>query len=769
MIMQDCTLAPTLDLTNCDREPIHIPGYIQPHGLLFVLHGPELTICQISQNSADYVGMTPAQLLNQPITLLFAPHECEQFTQALFAAKQNESNCLSIPITVKGEAYLFDGLVHRHNDLLILELENRRCINAINWPGQARVDQHFLLVSQTIKRLHDTVGLRAACAVLAEEVRNYTDFDRVMVYKFHADGHGEVIAEAMAAGQEAFLGLHYPASDIPQQARQLYIRNWVRAITDVNYTPVAITPTLNPLTDAPLDLSHSVLRSVSPMHIQYLRNMGVTASMSISLIHNGQLWGLIACHHRTPKHLTYQERSACELLGVVMSLQLVTKEFSEDAVAESRQQQIQARLLHAVAEDGIREGLAADSQDLLALVDAEGAAIVFADECKLVGQTPPATDVRALVAWLQQQPASGDLSSPIFQTNSLSAIYPAAAAYRACASGLLAIPLAKAQGDYLLFFRPEVLQTVNWGGDPNKPVEVHNDGLATLTPRRSFALWQQTVAYKSLAWKAGHSAIASELRNALIVFIIERAQELTRVNQQLQQRNSELDSFAYVASHDLKEPLRGINSYAFYLSENYQTQLDSEAQARLQSLMRLTRRMDDLLDSLLHFSRVGRTDMQREAVDLNEVLDEALEMISARREETGGEIRVPRPLPVVECDRMRIREVFTNLLSNGLKYNDKAARWVEVGYQTPPQASPQASLGNGPLQFYIRDNGIGIKSRYHEQVFQMFKRLHGREQFGGGTGAGLTITQKIIERHGGRIWVESVYGEGSTFYFTLQA
>ena len=298
---------------------------------------------------------------------------------------------------------------------------------------------------------------------------------------------------------------------------------------------------------------------------------------------------------------------------------------------------------------------------------------------------------------------------------------------------------------------------------------MHNDGSATLTPRRSFALWQETVAYKSLAWKAGHSAIARELRNALIVFIIEHAQELTRVNQQLQQRNSELDSFAYVASHDLKEPLRGINSCAFYLSENYQTQLDSEAQARLQSLMRLTRRMDDLLDSLLHFSRVGRTDMQREAVDLNEVLDEALEMISARREETGGEIRVPRPLPVVECDRMRIREVFTNLLSNGLKYNDKAVRWVEVGYQTPQQSSPRASLGNGPVQFYIRDNGIGIKSRYHEQVFQMFKRLHGREQFGGGTGAGLTITQKIIERHGGRIWVESVYGEGSTFYFTLQA
>lgn len=760
-MMQETTTIPAPDLSSCDREPIHIPGRIQPYGVLFALQEPDLTICQLSANCADHVGLSPQQLLHQPISVLFEPATCPVLTKALREAKATESTFLTIPITVQDQPYLFDGLVRRLPNCLLLELENRRPIHGAQWPDQGAFDHQFILVSRTIARLQATTGLRDACHILVQEVRNFTDFDRVMIYKFHKDGHGEVIAEARAPDQESFLGLHYPASDIPQQARRLYIQNWLRIIADVNYTPAPLIPTINPITNAPLDLSHAVLRSVSPVHLQYLQNMGVTASMSISLVHEGQLWGLIACHNRTPKQLTYQTRTACELLGVVMSLQLVTKELGEDATEETRRRQIYARLLHAVAEDGLIEGLTADGQDLLALTEAEGAAVLFEDECKLVGATPPLAAIRALVAWLQQQPPNHDSYAPIFQSNSLSTLYPPAADFRESASGLLAIPLAKAQGGYLLFFRPEVIQVVNWGGNPNKPVEVGADGAGSLTPRKSFALWQETVERQSIPWKNGHSAIARDLRNALIVFIIERAQELARVNQELTRRNHELDSFAYVASHDLKEPLRGINSYAFYLRENYEDKLDSEARARLHGLMRLTQRMDDLLDSLLHFSRVGRTDMQPEMVDLNEVLEEAIEMISARREETGGAIRIPRPLPILECDRMRVREVFTNLLSNALKYNNKVDKWVEVGYQ--------AIEGNHPTQFYVRDNGIGIKSRYYDQVFQMFKRLHSRDQFGGGTGAGLTITQKIIERHGGRIWVESVYGEGSTFYFTLHA
>ena len=759
-MMQETLSSPTLDLTTCDREPIHLPGRIQPHGVLLALEEPTLTIRQLSQNSEVHLGVPPEQLLNQPFDGLLAPSECAALRQSLLNSTTGAPNFLSITLVLQGKQRCFDAIIHRHDGLLIVELENPRVSDDDAKPTGSADELYLVLMRRVMARLQAASTLSEACAVLAQEVRAFTDFDRVMVYKFYEDEHGEVIAEALANGQESFLGLHYPASDIPQQARRLYTLNWLRAIVDAHYTPVELVPTLNPLTNAPLDLSYAVLRSVSPVHLQYMHNMGVASSMSISLLHDGQLWGLIACHHRTPKYLPYHTRLTCELLGVVMSVQLVMKEFTEDAVDERHRQQINTRLLHAVAEDGLIEGLTADSQDFLALMEAEGAAILFEDSCQLVGQTPPLAEVKALVSWLQQQPNAGATAAPLFHTDSLPALYPPAQAYKIQAAGLLAITLAKAQGDYILFFRPEVRQTVNWSGNPHKPVEMGGDGAAVLTPRKSFALWQETVDGKALPWKPSQRTLAQELRSALIVFIIERAQQMAQINQELERRNSELDAFAYVASHDLKEPLRGINSYAYYLNENYQDKLDPEAQSRLQGLMRLTKRMDDLLDSLLHFSRVGRTEMQREAVDLNEVLAEALEMINARREETGGAIRIPQKLPIVDCDRIRVREVFTNLLSNGLKYNHKAERWVEVGYQQPTA---------GPLQFYVRDNGIGIKARYHEQIFQMFKRLHSREEYGGGTGAGLTITKKIIERHGGKIWVESVFGEGATFYFTLQA
>lgn len=756
---QETPLSPTLDLTTCDREPIHIPGRIQPHGVLLALEEPTLTVRQVSQNSFRYLGRTPEDLLNQPIDGLLLPEECAAIRQSFLNSTTGAPNFLPITVVAQGELRRFDAIIHRHDGLLIVELENQRTLGANEKSGTGADDLYLVLMRRMMAHLQTSSALREACSLLVQEIQTFTGFDRVMIYKFHEDDHGEVIAEALAAGQESFLGLHYPASDIPWQARRLYTLNWLRAIIDAHYTPVELVPPLNPFTNAPLDLSYSVLRSVSPVHLQYMHNMGVASSMSISLLHDGKLWGLIACHHRTPKYLPYQMRLTCELLGVVISVQLVMKEFTEDAIDERHRHQINSRLLHAVVEDGLCEGLAADTQDLLTLTDADGAAIFFEDACKLVGQTPPLEEVKALVGWLQQQPPESPLWAPVFYTDSLSTLYPPALAYKEKASGLLGITLAKAQGDYILFFRPEVLQTVNWSGNPHKPVEIGTDGAAILTPRRSFALWQETVDRKSLPWTPSQRTFAQELRSTLIVFIIERAQQMAQMNQELQRRNTELDAFAYIASHDLKEPLRGINNYAYYLNENYQDKLDTDAQSRLQGLMRLTKRMDDLLDSLLHFSRVGRTEMQTEEVDLNEVLAEALEMINARREETGGTIRIPQRMPTIHCDRVRVREVFTNLLSNGLKYNNKAERWVEVGYQQPAE---------GSVQFYVRDNGLGIKTRYHEQIFQMFKRLHSREEYGGGTGAGLTIAKKIIERHGGKIWVESVFGEGTTFYFTLQ-
>jgi light-regulated signal transduction histidine kinase (bacteriophytochrome) len=262
---------------------------------------------------------------------------------------------------------------------------------------------------------------------------------------------------------------------------------------------------------------------------------------------------------------------------------------------------------------------------------------------------------------------------------------------------------------------------------------------------------------------------ASAFASVASGLLVSRAERLADLNADLTRSNEELDAFAYVASHDLKEPLRGIYKYAHQLLEDAAV-ADEQNRKKLEGLMRLTVRMDSLLDSLLYFSRVGRETLLTEVTDLNEVVAEAVEMVDARRTEGPTEIVIPRPLPNIRCDRVRCREIFVNLLSNALKYNDKPQKRVEVGFIAPSEDHRRPGFPEGvsglPI-YYVKDNGIGIPVRHFEQVFKMFKRLHGRDEFGGGTGAGLTIVQKLVERHHGRVWLESTPGTGTTFYFTL--
>ena len=250
-----------------------------------------------------------------------------------------------------------------------------------------------------------------------------------------------------------------------------------------------------------------------------------------------------------------------------------------------------------------------------------------------------------------------------------------------------------------------------------------------------------------------------EAKEALEARVAERTAELERSNEELHQSNKELDDFAYIASHDLKEPLRGIHNFSSFLIEDYAAQLDEEGRAKLETLMRLTKRMETLIDSLLQFSRLGRVDLAVTRVDLGEIVAGILDSLAISLRQEGVEVRVPRPLPVVRADRVRVGEIFHNLIVNAMKYNDKPQKWIEIGWQ---------QNGAGPPVFHVSDNGIGIPERHRESVFRIFKRLHGREKFGGGTGAGLTIVKKIVERHHGRIWLESSAGQGTTFYFTLQ-
>jgi signal transduction histidine kinase len=239
----------------------------------------------------------------------------------------------------------------------------------------------------------------------------------------------------------------------------------------------------------------------------------------------------------------------------------------------------------------------------------------------------------------------------------------------------------------------------------------------------------------------------------------QRVAERTAV---LQQSNEEIQQFAQVVSHDLKEPLRGMHNYIHLLLEDLSNTVNGEARAKLQTVAHLAQRMEDLINSLLHFGRLGQENLAYEETDLSVVVQEILGLLHITLTQQGIEVRIPHTLPVIQCDRSRVREVFHNLILNAIKYNDKPHKWVEIG------VLPSPPVGMTPIStFYVRDNGLGIRPQHMEMIFAMFKRLHPRDDYGGGTGAGLTIAKKIIERHGGTLWVESTYGAGSTFYFTL--
>ncbi|GAA6622493.1 ATP-binding protein [Scytonema sp. NUACC26] len=772
MNIQSFISAQNIQSENYVREPIHSPGFIQPHGLFLVLSEPDLEILHISNNTENLLGLPAQKYLGQYLSILLESGQIAAIEGCLQGNFEN-INPLKLSVSSHGKSCLFNGVIHRspQNDL-ILELE------PCSSEGSHGFSNFYSLTRNALTQMQQASNLSELSAAIVKEVRKMTGFDRVMVYRFDENSCGEVIAEDKSEEIEPYLGLRYPDFDIPPHAKYLYTLNPLRLIADVNYQPVIITskpqstsssssPTQNspqslipnrqsPIAN-PLDLTYSVLRSVSPCHIQYLKNMGVGASMSISLVKDRKLWGLVACHHQTPRFVSYEIRTACEFLGKVMSLELASKEENENLEYKLQLKCSQTKFIDTVAQSqDFAEALLQDRVSLLQLVHAEGAVVCADGHLTLIGKTPSEAAIHDLISWL-----SNKFQNYLFVSDSLSKLYPKAIEFKDVASGLLALSIARIRNNYVLWFRPERLQYVNWAGNPQQVNTVAPDGSLTLCPRKSFELWQEQVNGTSLPWQSFEIDGAIELRSAIVGIVLRKADELAAINLELERSNNELDAFSYIASHDLKEPLRGIHNYSTFLLEDYAKVLDNEGVSKLETLVRLTKRMEDLINSLLHFSRLGRQELNVGLIDCDELVQNVSEIFRMSLGNSNINIRIPKPLPTIWGDRILLEEVLINLIGNGFKYNDNLEKWVEIGYLD--SIDQQKSLGT----FYVKDNGIGIREKHLETIFRIFKRLHAPGKYGGGTGAGLTIVKKIIERHDGKIWVESTSGQGSTFYFTL--
>jgi two-component system, chemotaxis family, sensor kinase Cph1 len=737
---------PSINVTSLKEAPIHTSRQIQPHGVLLVLAEPELKILQVSNNTWSVFGIEPEKMLEKKLEDLLDSFQLERIQAGLAEDNLEFINPTKIWVRKKGDDYVvFDAVFHRNPEgFLILELE----------PAFSQENIAFLsfyhLARASINQLEKSSNLRDFCQIIVQEVRKVTGFDRVMLYKFDDDGHGSVIAEEKLEILEPYLGLHYPESDIPKPARKLFASNSIRIIPDAKAEPVQLVPATNPVSQRSLDLTNSILRSAANCHVEYLHNMGVGASLTISLIKDQKLWGLIACHHQTPKFVSYELRKACEFLGRVIFAEISAREETEDYDYRMNLTHIQSLLVEYMSqEENFIDGLVKHQPNLLDLTSAQGAAVCFGDRCTLIGETPSEEDLNFLVQWLKN-----NVNEEVFYTNSLPQVYPDAERFKNVASGLLAIPISKR--NYVLWFRPEVIQTVNWGGDPNKAFEVsQTDGNVRLCPRKSFELWKETVRLTSLPWQFVEIKAALELRKAIVNIVLRQADELAQLAQDLERSNAELKKFAYVASHDLQEPLNQVANYVQLLEMRYNEELDEDAKEFISFAVQGVSLMQTLIDDVLAYSKVDTQAIAFQLTEVETALQRALSNLRQRIAETGT-IITHDPLPTVMAGSTQLMQLFQNLIANAIKFRS----------DQPPQIHVGAERLEDEWLFWVRDNGIGIDPRFSDRIFVIFQRLHTRDEYAG-TGMGLAICKKIAECHRGRIWVESQLGEGATFYFTI--
>ncbi|WP_210492606.1 ATP-binding protein [Microvirga antarctica] len=724
----------------CAREPIHIPGSIQPNGLLLGIRRADLAVIYATANVASAFNLAEGSVLGSDLRALLPG--LAHLAETLGVVSEETGARHLGPVTVAtGEGQrTFDAVLSGGQDLAILELEDA--------PAGLTVAEFHPALRSFIAGLQgaSTVGL--LCQLAADDIRRMTAFDRVLVYRFDSDWHGMVVGESRNDVLPSCLDLHFPASDIPAQARALYRRNRLRLIADANYTPIPIETHET----APLDLSDSVLRSVSPVHLEYMRNMGTMASMSISIMRDGELWGLVSCHSVAPRKVSLSVRNACDFLTQIFSLQLEAREKSAHAERRMRLRGVQTRLLaHMASEDFFINGLVNNPAELLDLAGATGAAVLSGHHVWLRGDTPCEAEVRALYTWLAQEN-----SDDVFATDSLAAVYPAALSFADKASGLLSISISKIHASYVMWFRPEVVETVQWAGDPRQKDSPDGNGATRLNPRHSFEAWKEIVRGHCVAWNAAEIEAVTELRHTLVGIVLRRAEELAALSDELTRSNKELEAFSYSVSHDLRAPFRHIVGYSELLKKQEGASLSERGRRYVDTIIESAFTAGTLVDHLLSFSQMGRTALNPRRVPTRELVEEVRERLLL---EIGDRAIVWTigDLPVVQADAMMIRLVVENLLSNAVKYTRRRdVAQIAVGCERQ----------DDEWVFFVRDNGVGFDMQYVGKLFGVFQRLHRMEDFEG-TGIGLANVRRIVERHGGRTWAEGAIDQGATVFFSL--
>lgn len=541
-----------VDLSTCDLEPIHIIGRIQSFGWLISLSS-DWIINHVSSNCGELFDCAPTDMIGRATTDFLSPgllHDIRTRLQILSGSSSVER---LFEVDLHGDGRCFDIALHASGQSFVLEFEPSELHRHRDYVGYVR---------PMIDRMRNAADTQQLCTSAARHLRALTGFDRVVIYRFNASGAGEVIAESLNGGVDSFQGLHFPASDIPAQARRLYTRNILRIISDVDDPTVPIIPTTNPF-GAPLDLSMSGLRAVSPIHIEYLRNMGVKASMSVSIMRRGKLWGLMACHHHSPLRLSYAVRTASELFGEFFSYLLDQKESDHSFEKRGASMRLHDEIMARVAAGGSLLSAFEDFADSIGKVIPFDGIVGWVDgQFMSRGSTPTRQQFEGLARFLNTAGANS-----IWSTENLGLVYAPATEFAQSASGLLALPVSRTPRDYIVLFRTEQLREIRWAGDPEKKMEPGPDGLR-LRPRKSFESWKEERRGYSREWTSEEVSAAESLRITLLEVVLRLADA---ANIEREQANKQQDMLIAELNHRVRNILNLIRGLVTQSKEGAET------------------------------------------------------------------------------------------------------------------------------------------------------------------------------------------------------
>ncbi|WP_427873460.1 ATP-binding protein [Flavobacterium sp. MMS24-S5] len=741
MKIKDIVNRDIVTLTNCEHEPIHIPGQIQPHGfLLGITLQWKIDFC--TENVAAYFGISHNQMLGKDFATVFGVTAENE----ILAYTNGDEFKDAFPLEIELLGSLFQINIHKSEGIYILEAE-------LLFADQEKLADAYKQTIQFVSQMNKTTSLKDLCALVAQGTREITGYDRVMIYRFDEQYNGEVFAEDCREDLEPFLGLHYPHTDIPAQARELYIKNLLRLIVDIDYEPVPIY-TVDDKEGKNLDLSLSILRSTSPIHVEYLKNIGVGATLTISLIHHGKLWGLIACHHYSKKNISPEIRLAAKLQGQFITSQIDIRQ-SNDEYLSAQKTNLALEQLTSLELPVLKESLEkiVSTPQLLEIANASGVSIITRDKIYKNGLTPSDEQIIDLLRHLKSKK-----NTDFFSTNKISDHFPEFDENSNFA-GIIYHSLGN--NGHVIWFRPETISEIKWGGNPEKRIVKDSKGLH---PGNSYNIYKQIVKNQSSNWKLYEINAASQythtLYNHLILIMLSEEEEKYRSQSEiLKETNSELENINWISTHDLQEPLRKIQLITSKMLSELDVISTESISNSLQRVSKSANRMSGLLEDILKYTRIKNTREKLEEVDLNKILKSTIKEMHETIAESNAIIEHEN-LPEVHAISFLMRQLFNNILQNSIKYasSERQPKIVITASQEPVMIHDRYKVYCHWVRF--SDNGIGFEQQYAESIFKVFTRLHTQEHYTG-SGIGLALCKKIMQTVGGDIQAEGKPNQGT--------